>query len=142
MGLARNFLDMNTRGDGAGARRAFLSPLHLGARLRLVGFALRHARAAPEIEAFAAERRVGRGRILTLGDPGCLTNSDTVRAYRFTGRLLAYLAGKAAAPQAWWRQLAGLLAVLGLSVLVVRGARPETIAISGLLLAGALLAAE
>lgn len=90
----------------------------------------------------AAERRVGRGRILTLGDTGCLTNSGTVRAYRFTGRLLAYLAGKAAAPQAWWRQLAGLLAVLGLSVLVVRGARPETIAISGLLLAGALLAAE
>ena len=58
VGLPRNFLDMITRGDGAGARRAFLSPRHLGARLRLVGFALRHARAAPEIEAFAAERRV------------------------------------------------------------------------------------
>lgn len=58
VGLPRNFLDMITRGDGAGARRAFLSPRHLGGRLRLIGFALRHARAAPEIEAFAAERRV------------------------------------------------------------------------------------
>ncbi|MDD4785679.1 MAG: hypothetical protein PHO07_00785, partial [Pirellulales bacterium] len=90
----------------------------------------------------AAERRVGRGRVITLGDSGCLTNSGSVRAFRFTGRLLAYLADKAPSPQVWWRQLGGLLAVLCLCGFVVRGARPEAAATSALLLAGALLAAE
>lgn len=84
----------------------------------------------------AAERRVGRGRVITLGDSGCLTNSGSVRAFRFTGRLLAYLADKAPSPQVWWRQLGGLLAVLCLCGFVVRGARPEAAATSALLLAG------
>ena len=62
----------------------------------------------------AAERRLGAGRVVVLGDNACLTNQGNVRSYRFTGRLLAYLANRSGSPQAWWRHVLalGLLAAL------------------------------
>ncbi len=78
----------------------------------------------------AAEQTVGRGRVVVLGDNGCLTNQGNVRAYRFTGRLLSYLAQKAMSPQVWWRQLAALALTLGLIVLWTRSSRSEMLAVS------------
>ena len=57
----------------------------------------------------AAERRVGRGTVIVLGDSACLTNQGNVRTGRFTARLLSCLANKTNSPLAWWRQLAALV---------------------------------
>jgi hypothetical protein len=62
----------------------------------------------------AAERPYGDGRIVVLGDTAPLTDDGNVLAYEFTGRLLGYLAGDGASPQAMWRQLLGLLAAASL----------------------------
>ena len=80
----------------------------------------------------AAERRLGSGRIVVLGDNACLTNQGNVRSYRFTGRLLSYLANKAGSPLAWWRQLLALALFGALAFLWTRPIRPEILAISGL----------
>lgn len=66
----------------------------------------------------AAEQRIGRGRVFVLGDTSPLHNEVLAIAYPFTGRLLAYLAGKPPSPQDAWRQLSGLAAVLGLAALL------------------------
>lgn len=80
----------------------------------------------------AAERRLGAGRVVVLGDNACLTNQGNVRAYRFTGRLLSYLANRAGSPQACWRQLAALVLAGGLVFFWVRPVRGEVLAASGL----------
>ncbi|NLS97740.1 MAG: hypothetical protein GXX96_36835 [Planctomycetaceae bacterium] len=76
----------------------------------------------------AAERRVGSGRVIVLGDNGCLTNQGNVRAYRFTGRLLAYLARHGGSPQAWWRQLIAIVLAGAMVVLLARVERGEVLA--------------
>ncbi len=78
----------------------------------------------------AAERRLGAGRVVVLGDNVCLTNQGNVRAYRFTCRLLACLARRAGSPQAWWRQLAALVLSIGLVVLWARSGQAEMLALS------------
>ncbi len=78
----------------------------------------------------AGERRLGAGRVVVLGDNACLTNQGNVRAYRFTGRLLAYLARRSGSPQAWWRQLIALLLAGGLVVSLARSVRGEVLAAS------------
>jgi uncharacterized protein DUF4350 len=80
----------------------------------------------------AAERRFGAGRVVVLGDNACLTNQGNVRAYRFTGRLLSYLAGRAGSPQVWWRQLAALALAGALVFFWLRPIRGEVLAASGL----------
>lgn len=62
----------------------------------------------------AAEQRVGKGRIVVLGDAWSLHNDGIANCYPFAGRLLGYLAGRSASPQDLWRQLLGLLAVIAL----------------------------
>jgi len=62
----------------------------------------------------AAEQRLGKGRIVVLGDSSCLHNDVIANAYMFSGRLLGYLAGRSGTPQAWWRQLLGLAAAAAL----------------------------
>ena len=78
----------------------------------------------------AGERCLGSGRVVVLGDNACLTNQGNVRAYRFTGRLLSYLANQAGSPQAWWRQLAALVLAGALVFFWVRRARGEVLAAS------------
>jgi hypothetical protein len=63
-----------------------------------------------------AEQRLGRGRVVVLGDSTCLTNEGIVHSYEFTGRLLSSLAaGSTGSPQVAWRQLI----TLTLSILVL-----------------------
>lgn len=80
----------------------------------------------------AGERRFGSGRVVVLGDNGCFTNQGNVRSYRFTGRLLSYLAHSAGSPQVWWRQLAGLVLAVGLFCFWMRPIHAEILAISTL----------
>jgi hypothetical protein len=47
----------------------------------------------------AAEKRVGRGRVVVFGDTSTLTNGVNISAHPFTGRLLAYLAAPQPTPQ-------------------------------------------
>lgn len=62
----------------------------------------------------AAEDRLGRGKVVVLGDTACISNQMIGRSYPFIGRMLAYLAGRCSNPQAGWRQTLGLLACLAL----------------------------
>jgi pyruvate,water dikinase len=56
LGLPANFFETITRGERAEGRRALLSPKNLRAKLRLAGWAFRHARAEAGIRAFIARR--------------------------------------------------------------------------------------
>lgn len=80
----------------------------------------------------AAERRLGAGQVVVLGDNACLTNQGNVRSYRFTGRLLSYLANRSDSPQAGWRQLIALALFGALAVLWTKPLRAELLAVSGL----------
>ena len=65
----------------------------------------------------AAEQPFGRGRVFVLGDTSPLQNEGLPNAFPFAGRLLSYLAHRPSSPQAPWRQLlalAALVAMLGL----------------------------
>ena len=66
----------------------------------------------------AAEQPFGAGRIFVLGGTSPLRNEMLPNAYPFVGRLLSYLAHKPSSPQAFWRQLLGLLALVALAALV------------------------
>jgi hypothetical protein len=66
----------------------------------------------------AAEQSFGKGRVFVLGGASPLRNEMLANAYPFVGRLLGYLANRSSSPQAGWRQLLGLLAVLGLASLI------------------------
>jgi len=68
----------------------------------------------------AAEQPFGSGRIFVLGGTSPLRNEMLANAYPFVGRLLSYLANKPSSPQAFWRQLLGLLALVGLAALLAR----------------------
>lgn len=57
----------------------------------------------------AAEQQLGKGTIVVLTDPFCLTNEGNAGAFVFAGRLLSYLAHRPGSPQSAWRQVAGLL---------------------------------
>ena len=66
----------------------------------------------------------GRGAALrprpdfVLGGTSPLRNEMLANAYPFVGRLLSYLAQKPSSPQAFWRQLLGLLALVAMAALV------------------------
>jgi hypothetical protein len=66
----------------------------------------------------AAQRQLGRGRVVVLGDAGCLSDRRLPSSYRFVTRLLASLAGNSVGPLAPWRQWLGLAALAGLLALV------------------------
>ena len=57
----------------------------------------------------AAEQPLGGGTVVVLGDAAVFSNEVLPRSYPFVGRLLGHLASGGAGPQAWWRQLLGLL---------------------------------
>ncbi|MHC4401654.1 MAG: hypothetical protein ACYTG0_18440 [Planctomycetota bacterium] len=86
----------------------------------------------------AAERRLGQGTVVVLSDASGFSNLGNVSAYQFTGRLLAYLAGRAASPQAAWRQALGLLGCVLLIAAVTWLADPARTAVAALALAVSL----
>ena len=65
---------------------------------------------------------MGRGRVFVLGDTSPLHNEMLANAYPFVGRLLAYLAHRPSSPQALWRQLLALAAIV--AMLALLAARP------------------
>lgn len=71
----------------------------------------------------AAEQRLGRGRIIVLGNSGCLTNEGGVWGYGVSGRLLHALAVGGGSPLSAPRQLATLALLAGFAVLIAL--RPE-----------------
>ncbi len=86
----------------------------------------------------AAEQRLGRGRIVVLGDAASLHNEVGANSYPFTGRLLGYLAHRTGSPQAWWRQLLALLAMVGLIGLLSWRATAPQVAVTAAVLAVSL----
>jgi hypothetical protein len=66
----------------------------------------------------AAEQPFGQGRVFVLGGTSPLRNEMLANAFPFAGRLLAYLAHPSASPQALWRQLLAVAALLALATLV------------------------
>jgi hypothetical protein len=66
----------------------------------------------------AAEQPIGAGRVFVLGNTSPLRNEMLANAYPFTGRLLGYLANRPSSPQALWRQLMGLAALVALAALL------------------------
>ena len=83
----------------------------------------------------AAEQRIGTGTVCVLGDATALQNEGLSNGYEFVGRLLGYLAGHRAGPQAGWRQALGLAGCLLLLGLLAWRLDPGPLAWSSLLLA-------
>ena len=83
----------------------------------------------------AAEQRLGSGRVVVLGDTACLSNQTITKSYPFIGRLLAYLGGRSANPQAAWRQTLGIVACVGLVGLVLTGIEALPLAAVALVMA-------
>jgi len=88
----------------------------------------------------AAEQRVGKGRVVVLGDVGALTDDGIVSAWQLIGRMLAYLASGGSTVQSLWRQAIGVLCAVGLAVLWLWRLRWEHVALSAAVLCGTLLA--
>ena len=86
----------------------------------------------------AAERPLGHGTVVALADGSCLNNLTNATSYRFTGRLLSYLARRPSSPQAWWRQMLGLLACAGLAWWMIRRSDAEGLIVLLLALAVSL----
>ncbi len=86
----------------------------------------------------AAGQHVGAGSVVVLGDALCLADERTPRAYMFTGRFLAALAGHAGGRLAWWRAAIGLLALVGFVVLTARRAEALGLAAAAVALAVAV----
>lgn len=77
----------------------------------------------------AAEQRVGRGRVVVLGDASAMKNVGLPGGCEFLARLIAYLASPATSPQlAAWRQALGLAACLGLAGLLAWRIDPSRLA--------------
>ena len=71
----------------------------------------------------AAEQPLGAGKVIVFGDTSSLTNGITIGAHRFTSRLLAYVASRAADPAPPWRSAAAL--GLAVALVLVLGWRPQ-----------------
>jgi len=66
----------------------------------------------------AAEQSMGSGRVVVLGGASPLQNEMLANAYPFVGRLLSYLANRPSNPQALWRQLLALAALVSMIALL------------------------
>jgi hypothetical protein len=87
----------------------------------------------------AAEQPLGEGTVIVLGDTSSLQNDVIANSYPFAGRLLGYLAATPPSPQAGWRQLLGLLAMVTLVGLLGWRARPLHTGLAAVVLAGSLI---
>ena len=83
----------------------------------------------------AAEKNLGQGRVVVLGDATCLSNDGIPFSYTFVGPLLAALAQKDATPLAWWRQLAALAAAAAAVALLFHRFEPLRLTMAAIVLA-------
>jgi hypothetical protein len=86
----------------------------------------------------AAERPLGKGRVIAFGDTSGLTNGINVSSHVFTSRLFGYLAGGRANAHPIWRQLLGILGCGLLIGLLVRHTGEGKLILVTLCLAGSL----
>ena len=77
----------------------------------------------------AAETRLGKGRIVLLGETNVFSNLGIGGAYPFTGRLLGYLADGAGGPGSWFRQILGIFGSAALIFLLLWRPRDKSIAL-------------
>jgi len=87
----------------------------------------------------AAEEKLGQGRIVVLGDMSCLNNERLSCSYEFAGRLLGYLTHRCSTPQALWRQMLAIAAIVLLLGLLMKKADPLRVALTCVFLAAALI---
>ena len=66
----------------------------------------------------AAQRQLGKGRVVVLGDAACLSDRRLPSSYPFVARLLASLETNSNCPLALWRECLGLAALAGFLGLV------------------------
>lgn len=83
----------------------------------------------------AAEEPLGHGRIVVLGDMSCLNNERLTCSYEFAGRLLGYLAHRSSNPQALWRQISTIAAMVLLLVLLMKKADAMQVAVTSIVFA-------
>jgi hypothetical protein len=86
----------------------------------------------------AAEQRVGKGRVVAFGDTSGFTNGITYGAHVFTSRFWANLADSKNTAHPLWRQILGLLALVGLAATVLLRPAERTIAAAALAMAASL----
>jgi len=86
----------------------------------------------------AAEQKVGKGKVIAFGDTSGFTNGITFGAHVYTSRFWAYLADDQSTGHPIWRQVLGLLAVLGLAGVILIRPAERTIAAAVLAMAAAL----
>lgn len=87
----------------------------------------------------AAEEPFGRGRIVVLGDMSCLNNERLSCSHEFAGRLLGYLANRSSSPQALWRQMSAIAAMILLLGLLMKNAEATRVGATSVFLAAGLL---
>ncbi len=87
----------------------------------------------------AAEESLGEGRIVVLGDMSCLNNERLSCSYEFAGRLLGYLAHRSSNPQAPWRQILSIAAMIALIWLLMKQADAMQIAATSVVFAAGLI---
>jgi hypothetical protein len=76
----------------------------------------------------AAEKRVGRGRVIVFGDTSTLTNGVNISAHPFTGCLLAYLAAPQSTPQDALPAVVGVVLLFVLFAVTLVAPTPALIA--------------
>jgi len=67
----------------------------------------------------AAEQRIGRGRVIVLGNDSAFTNEGLVSGYEFAGGLLSHLANRSPGAGITWRHAACFLCCLGILAAIV-----------------------
>jgi hypothetical protein len=87
----------------------------------------------------AAEKPLGMGRIVVLGDMACMNNERLSCSWEFVGRLLSYLANHSSSPQADWRQISAIAAMILFIVLLIMQPDPMRLAVACLVFAVALI---
>ncbi len=72
-----------------------------------------------------AAQNVGNGRVVVVGDTSGFVNAIQTQTWRFTSRVFDWLASDGQATVAKWRDVLGILLLIGAMTLVVRGARTQ-----------------
>ncbi len=78
-----------------------------------------------------AEQPLGAGKVICFGDTSTLQNGLIPGCHEYMSRLFAYLVAGGGTPQATWRQLSGLAAVVVLLVLLIWRPCPARLAGGG-----------
>src|SRR5258706_10126946 len=86
----------------------------------------------------AAEQKIGKGKIVAFGDTSGFTNGITYGAHVFTSRFWANMSDNQSTGHPLWRQILGLMAVVGLAGVILIRPAERTIAAAALAMAASL----